>query len=125
MKRFLEMSFGDKFHVVNLCPRCENEYPASEFGGRVARFPFPSVGPTPLHMVMAMRRVSHTELMRGATRSQRSPPAAIELDPGLYGLGDEVDGRRRRAPARHPLQGPSDRLRAHHICYGISVKTVC
>ena len=40
-RRFLEHRHGADFWVFNFCPVRENSYPASVFGGRVSRYPFP------------------------------------------------------------------------------------
>ena len=51
MLKFLQSRHADNFHLVNLCPRCENGYDAADFGGRVARFPFEDHLPPPLSLI--------------------------------------------------------------------------
>ncbi|ORY84087.1 protein-tyrosine phosphatase-like protein [Leucosporidium creatinivorum] len=41
----------NKYRIVNLCPRYENQYDADEFGGRVFRYPFPDHFPPPLSLI--------------------------------------------------------------------------
>lgn len=40
-QKFLENRHGKNYWVFNMCPIRENSYPASVFGGRVSRYPFP------------------------------------------------------------------------------------
>lgn len=53
---FLQRKFEDRYWIFNLCPRSENEYPAKEFSGRVARFPFPDHYPPPLSLFPLFRK---------------------------------------------------------------------
>jgi phosphatidylinositol-3,4,5-trisphosphate 3-phosphatase/dual-specificity protein phosphatase PTEN len=50
---YLDLSFGDKYFVYNLCSEAEHMYPTDRFHGRVANFPFPDHHACPLAMLPA------------------------------------------------------------------------
>ncbi|TNY22633.1 hypothetical protein DMC30DRAFT_414918 [Rhodotorula diobovata] len=53
VQRYLSQHEGH-FRIFNLCPRAENSYDASNFGGEVRRFPWPDHHPPPLSLVPLM-----------------------------------------------------------------------
>ncbi|KAF4581672.1 Telomerase protein component 1 [Pleurotus pulmonarius] len=55
-KKFLERRHGNNFWVFNFCPRKENSYPPSVFGGRVSRYPFPDHHAPPLAIMPLLAR---------------------------------------------------------------------
>ncbi|KXN85563.1 Phosphatidylinositol 3,4,5-trisphosphate 3-phosphatase and dual-specificity protein phosphatase PTEN [Leucoagaricus sp. SymC.cos] len=48
VKKFLDHRHGENYWIFNFCPLGENSYDASEFEGRVSRFPFPDHHAPPL-----------------------------------------------------------------------------
>ncbi|KAF7980319.1 hypothetical protein HWV62_39122 [Athelia sp. TMB] len=68
VQKFLNRRHGKNFWVFNFCPVQENSYPASVFGGRVSRYPFPDHHTPPLAILPLAAREMRAWLQGSSER---------------------------------------------------------